>query len=311
MRSASGQLLWAAGTNALPELWRFAPGEAEPELIFVSPREDAVITDVVGAKTGYTFAETSREAFGDGGWRIWFLSGPGAEPIELDRGEAPGAGATPTIAMDDDRIAWAAFDEPDGGPVSRLRVVNIDALSDVTTLIDQPIGEGLLWFPQLNGDELWYAVIHAEATDTGDEFHIETRDISAVNGGSTRFSGMGNDFNPAVNDRFVVWKTAEGDSAALNWGTLHVLNRLTNTVSVIPVPNANRPSIGDRFITFDEITHTRLAIYEPATGELYDLVDPNAQAEGSVGSQSVAGRLLGFFLHETGMPRIGWAILPE
>ncbi len=286
------------------------PGHGEPEQIYVSPHPDAVITDVVGSPRGYAFVETSAESYGDGGWRIWFLAEPGGVPTEVDRGQAPGAGAAPTIDMDNEHIAWAAFDEPSSGPVSRLRAASIDILGNVTTLIDQPIERGLLWYPALDADEVWYGIIDVEATSSGDEFHIESLSL-VVPGSPVRFAGTGNDFNPAVNEHFVVWKTAEGDSAALNWGTVRVQNRETSGTAVIPVPDANRPSIGDRFVTFEEITHSRLAVYDPVADELFDLIDASDQAEGTVGGQSLDGGLLTFFTQETATPRVGWALLPS
>ena len=88
------------------------PGSPQPERVYASPRAESTITSVVGSPAGYAFVEQSKPAFGDGGWRVWFLSGPGAEPVQLAEGNARQAGHSPTIAMDDARIAWAGFDEP-------------------------------------------------------------------------------------------------------------------------------------------------------------------------------------------------------
>lgn len=314
LASANGQVLWSAGTNAAPELWRFVPGAGAPEELYVSPNADATITDVVAAEPGYAFVETSMSAYGDGGWRVWFLAQAGGEPVELDRGLAPGAGSAPTIAMNDAWIAWAAFDEPASGPVSRLRIVPTSNPTAATTLIDHPINDGLLWYPALDRDDLWYAVIHAdvEGTGAGDEFHLESLTLPGSGAPPTVFRGPGKDFDPAVNDEFVVWKTAEGDSAALNWGTLHFLDRRTQAVGAIPVKNAIRPSIGDRYVAFDEITHSRLLIFDPSTPALVALGGADTPAAGSVGGESLSGRLLAFFTQQDGAPpRIGWATLPE
>jgi hypothetical protein len=271
-----------------------------------------MITDVVASAAGYAFVETSVFSYGEGGWRVWFLATGRSEPSELDRGRAPGAGSPPTIAMEGSRIAWAGFDEPASGPVSRLRTVRTDDLSPVATVIDQTISDGMIWYPALNGEELWYSLIHADVDGggSGDEFHIEFVDLANPDGQPTRFPGVGNDFNAVATPDLVVWKTAVGDSAALNWGTLHVLNRGTEDVWEIPVPNANRPSIGDRYIAFDEITHSRLLVFDPISQNVIDLTPSEVRGKLSVGGESLSGRLLTFFVQDEGAPQISWAYLP-
>jgi hypothetical protein len=314
--SLDEQVLWTAGDPTPSEIWRFVPSPQPPERIFASPRGDSHIHAVAASSAGYAFVEESTKAFGNGGWRLWFLSGPGREPIEVDRGSAPGSGVSPTIAMDSERIAWAAFDEPQSGPVSRLRVVALTSLQSVTTLIDTPIAERKLWYPNLAGEELWYATIKTDATGDADVFHIEHIHLTRPEAEPARFPGLGNDFDPAVNDRFVVWKTTKPGDAALNWGTLHVLDRRSNVVSAIPIAYAARPSIGDRYVTFDEITHARLGVYDTLTGTTQDVGGAHASESGAVvyGGESISGRLLTFFsqgVEPDALPRIGWATLPE
>jgi hypothetical protein len=144
------------------------------------------------------------------------------------------------------------------------------------------------------------------------EFHIEMLELTRVERVPVRFAGVGNDFDPAVNDRFVVWKTTEEEAAGHSWGILHVMDRATNEVRSIPALNANRPSLGDRFVTFDEITHARLPIYDLATGEVIDLLPEDLRGRVVVGGESLSGNLLTFYT-QTGAdaPRIGWALLPE
>jgi hypothetical protein len=309
--SADGQVLWAAGRDSLPELWRFVPGGGEPERIYLSPHPDAAIQAIAASSAGYAFIEESRTAYGDGGWRLWLLAGPGQDPIEVDRGTAPGAGVAPTIAMDDEWIAWASFDEPRGGPRSRLRVAPLTHPEAVVTRIDAPIDERLLWNPVLDAQELWYATVKVDPDALlDDEFHIEHLDLGNPSGAPTRFAGSGNDFNPAVSDAFVVWKTNRPGDAPLNWGTLRVLDRRSGDVRTIPMENLNRPSIGHRFVAFDEISHARLTVYDLATNRVLVLAsaDPGA---GGYGGESLSGNLLAFFRQDGAEPpRIGWATLP-
>jgi hypothetical protein len=308
--SAGGQVVWAAGERGA-EIWRYLPGAEQPERVFVSALADAAVTTITASSAGYLFVEESPSSYGKGGWRLWLLPRPGQQPIELDRGSAAGAGVAPTLAIDDQHIAWAAFDEPAGGPLSRLRVAFVSDPHAATTLIEAPIHERKLWYPALFGSELWYATIEPDPKGIDDEFHVEHLDLTAPHAPPVVFRGRGHDFSPALNGRFVAWKSTEPGDSALNWGELHVLDRSSGAVAAIPVAKTNRPTIGDRFVAFDEITHTRLEVYDLASGQVVEL-ERAASGAPTYGGISLSGSLLAFLRQEAdARPRIGWAILPE
>ena len=313
--SVARQILWSGRGDRGAGIWRLVPGESEPELIFKSAHDDGRIPAITASAAGYAFIELSESGFGEGGWRLSFLPGAGEVPKEIDRGMAPRAGVAPTIDMDDARIVWASFDEPPSGPRSRLKVVSVGNLSVVTTLLDAPIEQRLLWYPALSGDELWYGTIKADFVGTADpEYHLEHFDLAAPAAGPARFPGFGLDFYPVLHDGFMVWRTnAQGDSA-LNWGALHVLDRRSEALATIPVEHANHPSLGGRFVAFDEITHSRLAVYDIRTGRLVDLANQVGGGAHTYGSASLSGRLLTFSTQAgdgTGLPQIRWAMLPD
>src|SRR3989442_10370652 len=85
LRSTNGQVLWSAKHG---ELWRYVPGSPQPERLFASMNGDSAITDAVASSRGYAFVETSRKAYGEGGWRVWYLPGGPEQPVELGRGQA-------------------------------------------------------------------------------------------------------------------------------------------------------------------------------------------------------------------------------
>jgi len=316
--SGAGQILWSARDDVGPSIWALRPPAQVPALLFRSEHADGVIAVVTASGAGYAFIELSEDAFGEGGWRLWFLPRPGEPPIEVDGGNAPHAGVAPTIALDERRLAWASFDEPSSGPRSSLEVAELDRLADVTTLLDAPIEERRLWYPLLSGDTLWYATIKADLEGLVDpEYHIERLDLTQPRAAPMRFPGLGLDFNPALNDSFFVFKTnAQGDSP-LNWGTLHLMDLVSGALTEIPVEHANRPSIGDRYLGFDEITRSRLLLFDTTRGQLIDVGAMRAdRAPGAVlyAGESVSGTLLAFIEQGTdsgAQPRIGWAMLPE
>ena len=316
--SAAGQILWSASGDSGPAIWSLRPPGDEPAVIFPSELADAVIPIVTASNAGYAFVLLSEAALGEGGWSVWFLGGPGQKPIEVDHGNAPHAGVAPTIALDDHRLAWASFEEPPSGPRSFLEMAEIDSLADVTTLLDARVEDRRLWYPAFSGDQLWYATISGDLEGLDDpEYHIEHVDLARPGSAPVRFPGVGLDFNPALNDRSMVFKTnVQGDSA-LNWGTLRVFDLGAGGLTRIPIEHANRPSIGARYVAFDEITHSRLLLFDTTSGQVIDVggMRPDAAA-GAVlyGGASVSGNLLAFIEQGTepgAQPRIGWAILPE
>ncbi len=313
--SADGQILWSGAADRAVGIWRFVPGDGDPQLLFQSSHPDAHIPAIAASAAGYAFIELSAGAYGEGGWRLWFLSSSGAAPVEVDRGRSPNAGVAPTIALDDRRLAWASFDEPAGGPRSRLRVASIADLQTVTTILDAPIEERLLWYPALSGAELWYGTIKADFVGTRDpEFHLEHVDLTNPGAAPVRFAGIGLDFNAVLSERYLAWKTNEQGDSALNWGTLHVLDRGSGDVAEVPIEHVNRPSLGDRFVAFDEISHVRLAVFDLETAKLVELGGQLGDEKVSFGGASLSGSLLTFSTQAadgTGVPRIRWAMLPE
>jgi hypothetical protein len=316
--SAAGQILWTGGRGRwLGEIWRFVPGSPTPERIYVSKAPQSIISSVLASASGYAFVEQSEPAFGKGGWRVWYLSGPGAEPVQLDQGVAKEAGFPPTIAMDEERVVWAGFDEPATGFVTRIGIADIADVEHPRTLLERPVDRSLIWYPALDGDELWYGTIDpaSDPAAEGPEYTLEMLDLASPLATPVPFAGTGHDFNPAVNDEFLVWKANRRGDAALNWGTLKILDRRSQVLRTIPGDDANRPSIGDRFVSFDGITHATLPVYDPASRTLVNLAcDCILGVPSLYGAESISGRLLTFFVQPSEVlapPRIGWAILPE
>jgi hypothetical protein len=312
LRSLGSELVWTSGPESTADIWRAVP-DGDPERVFENPRRDSFITQVARNATGYAFVETNDAAFGPGGWRVWYLPTGSATATEVDRGSSPAAGGPPGIDLDGRRLAWAGFDEPPSGNYSFLRVADVGALADVDTVLELAIEDGLLWTPVLDGNLVWYAVIHAdfEQTGVGDEFHIESIDL----GGSldrVRFAGTANDFDPAVSPSTIMWKTVRPGYAALSWGELHVRDRATGRVRDLEIDLAASPSIGDRFATFDEITRQRLLLYDIPNDTLTDVSDAVPAGTTSVTTISVSGRLL---VCAVGLgdaaTQIAWAVLPE
>jgi hypothetical protein len=124
------------------------------------------------------------------------------------------------------------------------------------------------------------------------------------------FEGLDNVFDPAVSTDHVIWKSVEPGLSALTWGELHALDRRSNERLVI-AEQANHPSIGSRFVAFEEISRRKLVLYDLATRSLAEVPDPIRGARGTVGPASISGSLLGYSVSVKGSHTVYWTLLPE
>ena len=305
LTSTGDHLYWGSGAA----IWRFTPGDHDPQRVYESSADGALIWDIAAADDSFAYSELLASPAGT--WRVSYVAGDGAAPVELDGGIAE-RGAPPTLAIDGRRIAWAGFDETSGAPRSFLRVVERATPNAATTLLDLDIDDGLLWHPQLDRDSLWYGIIEPdfEGSGAGDEISIATVDLADPSAGPTPFDGSGSAFNPAVSADYVVWKSLQPGFAALTWGELHLLDRSSNDRLVV-ADQANNPSIGSRFVAFEEITHRKLLLYDLATRTVVQIPDPIPGKNGTVGPVAISGNLLGFGVSSKGSKTVSWTILPD
>jgi hypothetical protein len=305
LTSTGEHLYW--GSEAA--VWRFTPGATDLQRVYENPADGALIWDVAAAGDSLVFSELLASPAGTG--RVAYVPDDGAAAVELDRGVAE-RGAPPTLAIDDRRLAWAGFDESSGSPRSFLRIAERATPATGTTLLDLDIDDGLLWHPQLDENTLWYGIIEPDFTGTrgGDEIHIETIDLANPSAGPARFDGHANDFNPAVSADHVVWKSVEPGFAALTWGKLHILDRRTSERLVVG-DQVNNPTVGPRFVAFEEISHQKLLIYDLATRTLVEIPVPTRGNNGTVGQGAISGNLLGFSVSAKGAKTVSWIILPD
>jgi hypothetical protein len=97
--------------------------------------------------------------------------------------------------------------------------------------------------------------------------------------------------------------------AALDWGTISVVNRSSNrTVDVIE--DGNQPTIGNRFVAFDTIFGNSVYVYDPEADRLTTLL--TMSGNGGVGGVSICGDLLSFVRYpDNGPASIWWGTLPD
>jgi hypothetical protein len=294
------------------------PGTGQIDAVFANPRADSTIGSIVGGAAGYAFTEQNDRRFGQGGWRLWYVASAGSTPVELDRGVAERA---PTLAMDDRRIVWAAFDGSPGpasdadwldSTVSELRMVALPDVDDVITLAHIPARDGLMWYPQLNGDGLWYGIIHGDCGQAQqDDYYLERLDLVDRTAPPARFPDSGRGFAAVADDAVAVWKLPDAGFSALNWGSLYLTDRDTGTTALIQ-RNAGAPSLGSRYVAFEDMSNRSLNLFDLSTrtrGSPVDLTQPAGRT--MIGGESVAGDLLTWFEQDDASVTVMWARLPH
>ena len=303
--STGERLYWASEAS----IWRFAPGDEDAERIYENPARGALVWDLAAAGDALVFSERLTEPAG--AWRVGYLAGDDADVRAIDTGVAE-RGAPPTIAIDDSRIAWAGFAESSGSPRTFLRVTERADTDAARTLLDSDVDEELLWYPELDGHTLWYAAIDPdfEGTGIGDAFRIETIDLAGLSPKPAAFGDLESVFEPVVTHDFVAWKSVEAGFSALTWGELHVLDRRSGDELTIAT-RANHPSIGARFVAFEEFFHERLLLYDLSTRRTIEVPDPLRGRKGTLGIPSIAGSLLAFSTSVRGEKTVYWIRLPD
>jgi hypothetical protein len=303
--STGERLYWASG----PSIWRFTPGDVGAERIYESRAPGALVWDLAGVGDALVFSE--RLAGPAGAWRVGYIASADADVREVDVGAAE-HGAPPTLAIDERRIAWAGFDESSGSPRTFLRVTERSDPDAARTLLGADVEDRLLWYPELDGDTLWYATIDPdfEGAGVGDAFHIETADLAGPSSEPAWFDDLENVFEPVVTRDFLAWKSLDPGLSALTWGEIHVRDRGSSDELTIAT-RANHPSVGTRFVAFDEFFHERLLLYDLAARRTLEVPDALPGRKATLGIPAVAGNLLGFSTSVRGEKIVSWIRLPD
>lgn len=315
------ELVWAnydTQHESCPDIWRYVPGTAAPERVYQSQNRGAVLGPVVGANGAYAFLERDQQGSVDLGWTLWSVPSAGAARVLIAQGVS-GANAAATLTADQQRLVWASFDQtaahasssadPLDMTTSRLHIAPWSDLRAIAAPLSVPMRQGLIWYPDLNGNELWYGIIHGDWTNAvQDDMRIQMIDLADASSPPVTLPGVGREFNPAVNDDFIVYKRPDPGFAALNWGTIVVVDRHSHRASDI-ARSGNRPTIGNRFITYDTVARSRLDVYDPTVGRTYTL---RSIDQGGIDGVSIHGDLLTFVqFPENGIGTIWWGRLPS
>jgi len=254
--SDSYAVIWSSGVldgpvgNNVPDLWRYVPGQPEPELLWRNPHRDRQLPKVAGDTDVWAFAETS--SLGERWWNLWLLTEPGGEPILLDShpGDENIPSLVPSFDVDAGRIAWTSFDRAPDGAVSQIWMAEAPDW-EPHLLGEAAASERAFWLPSLRGERLAYVEVTIGADPSEDVRHVLLADLATPGADPTQLDSSGNATMPVLADDAVIWKEPDKGFAMFNWGRLYGYAFETGEITplrIAPQDYVNYPSGGGRFV---------------------------------------------------------------
>ncbi|MFN2419465.1 MAG: hypothetical protein ABR593_11180 [Candidatus Limnocylindria bacterium] len=248
---SSGVLDGPVGDGA-PDLWRYVPGEAEPELLWHNPERERQLAKIAGDTDLWAFTEIS--SLGEPWWKLWLLTEPGGEPILLGShdGDDDVPSLVPSFDVDAGRVAWTAFDDnADGtGALTQLWIAEAPTWQP-RMLMEDDASQRAYWLPSLRASQLAYVDVTIGADPSEDIRHVMLMDLFDPGTEPRQLDTSGNATMPVLTDGGVIWKEPDAGFAMFNWGRLFRYSFESETISTVrigPQDYVNYPSGGGRFV---------------------------------------------------------------
>ncbi|MGH2358635.1 MAG: hypothetical protein ACRDGJ_11625 [Candidatus Limnocylindria bacterium] len=304
-----------------PDLYRFRPGvDAEPALIWQNPRREAVLEPIVGDGGRYAFGERGT-APGDF-WRFWLLPAANETAVLLDDGDdgEDVPGFIPSFDLDEDRIVWTAFHAGPNGPESQLWQASAP---DWTPSLVRSVlaAERELWLPSLRGSRVAFVEVIYAADHSTDERHVLLGDLDDPASEPIGLDQSGRATMPVLLDDAVIWKETPPGFNMFSWGSLRIHSLTTGEtrgLSMLPQPDVNYPSAGNRFVAAWGSDSFAFAIHDLERAASRHLLRYALPGPDGIFRPHVAGDMV-IALHSTVNPdgtqikplEIWWAWLPK
>lgn len=247
-----------------PDLWRYTPGDNEPELLFANPERDSVLALVEGDGTGaYAFVEQNTRTLGAGGWRLWYLAAGSETTAFVDEGDVAD-GLLPFFALSEDRIVWAVLHQQGDEVESQLIEMRLPD-GEPRVLVTLPAVDAQVLYPSLDGDRLVYSVMTVNTEGTALTSEVFLIDLSAAPESGETLSAGDNAFMPVIHGDWVVWQRPLLDSP-LNGGELiaYSLRSGERHEIVLDAPGTplNYHTVGNRYVAAESEVVDRLYLYD-------------------------------------------------
>jgi hypothetical protein len=242
-----------AGADASPDLWRlrvYAP-EPEPEPMWRNPERDHAIVKIAGDLGMVGFVDIPLD--GSRAWNLWLIPRHEEEAILLDThpGDEDVPSLVPSVNVQEQTIAWTAFDRGPDGPVSQLLWAHAPDWQP-KLLLERRAEEAELWFPDLNGSSVVFCELTYSADRTTDDRAVHHLDIGSE-ADPVRLDHSDLATMPIFAGDSVIWKEADPGFSMFNWGRLwrsEIGGPGPSALDTGEVEYVNYPSAGSRFITW-------------------------------------------------------------
>lgn len=317
-RSTGSLLIWSSGARAAkdadvaPDLFGSTPG-GSVTLLYDNPNRDSRLDFIGGGGTRIAFFETNSRVFGLGGWKLWYLSGPGTEPVEIDHGLG---GQLPFFAMSGHRLVWTAVHEQPER--SQLLLIDLTTMERRVLLSADP-AQTQYWFPSIDGSRVVFGTVELTPDGLSDKRHIYLLDLDAESA-PRRLDTSTSASQPVIHGDDVVWKESDPSLNFLVAGSLVRYSLATGLATPIVLPTVpglgfTDPSIGNRFVSAwaESLSDVYLLdLRDNSALKIIDLGPMTGDPTDAVARPDVAGDLLAYvFGPATGDLELRWVMLPE
>ena len=305
----------------VPDLVSFRPASGEdPHLLYRGPDRDSLIWDVAVRNGRYAFLEMNTRLLGEEGWRLWALADPNGPAVLLDERDGPQDGRpAAAFTLTDDSVIWTVVHDRQGVRTFELREASFDG-SHNRARLSTPIAKRQFFYPTVDPTASTLAYATVEHTKDGDRFRLWTLDLTRADAEPVAVPGVEDGTQPVINGTTMAWRTIDDNVA--NWGKeLVVAAADGHDAQLTPqqqLTSLTRLSIGRRFIAFETIVGSDLALYDTdshglITIEHHALPDTITLQRGwtvLAGDLLVFRRVDGADSDHPAPPQIVWARLP-
>lgn len=322
--STGSRIIYASGMaedaapDAAPDLWQIDDSvDATPRVVWRNPERDHSIVVLAGSFGSMAWVDMPTD--GSRAWRLWFWPEGLDEPMLLDEhpGDPAVSGLVPSLAVQEDRLVWTAFDAaPDGRPRSRLLAAS-GPTWEPRLQLERLADEAELWFPDLSASRLVFTEVRYAADRLSDERHVYLMELDDP-ASMRRLDSSGRATMPVFAGDAVVWKEADPGFHMLNWGKLFRYDLASGEVrplSTGPVDYVNSPSAGNRFIAWWAADSFTFAVYDHWRGHPRLVERYPTDSYGNVLRVHVEGDLMAWLYTdelrpEGGSAELRWAWMP-
>jgi hypothetical protein len=303
--------------DTAPDLWRYTPGDAEPERVWANPKRDRQVIRIAG--DAGTLAWVDMDARGRPDWNLWLLPRDASEPVLLDAhpGDEAISSLVPSMSVSEDIVAWTAFDKGAEGAVSQLLVARAPSW-DPQVLLQRDAADAELWLPSILGASLVFTEVRYTLDHTSDERFVYLTDATDPSS-LRRLDESGRATMPLVlPGGDVVWKETDPGFNMFNWGKLVRWDRETGAIRPLTTrwqEYVNYPSVGERFLAAWGSDSYTFAVYDAELAvwrliDRYPLEQHVAVPRVHVGGPLMAWVVIPTIDSDPTPPQLYWAYLP-